>query len=228
MRTFLTRLASVRFCVALTLLFRMCSMDVIAANHQELLTSVAQGNTAEVARLLGEGANVNDKGRSEEANNAFFAAIQKGHKYIVELFIANGVDVNFRDANGITALIVAGTFADQEVLHLLLKEKANVQARNAEGYGVLHFSIANPYTDVMARLVAAGARVNMRSTKTGATPLHIAAKEGHLEAVKWLVAHGADLNPRDKSGRTAVMLALESNQGILAKMMLTKGGCCRA
>lgn len=38
----------------------------------------------------------------------------------------------------------------------------------------------------------------------GRTPLNIAASEGHLESVMYLVRHGADVNHRDCRGNTAL------------------------
>lgn len=39
-------------------------------------------------------------------------------------------------------------------------------------------------------------------------PLHEAAREGHLEIVKLLIEHGADINTRDTDGKTPRDLAL--------------------
>ena len=40
-----------------------------------------------------------------------------------------------------------------------------------------------------------------------ATPLHEAAMEGHTEAVKLLIDHGADIDIKDDNGRTALHYA---------------------
>ncbi|KAJ7205281.1 hypothetical protein GGX14DRAFT_458895, partial [Mycena pura] len=46
----------------------------------------------------------------------------------------------------------------------------------------------------------------------GRTPLHLAAAEGRLEAVKYMLAFsGVPADMRDKEGRTAADLALENN-----------------
>lgn len=42
----------------------------------------------------------------------------------------------------------------------------------------------------------------------GATPLHVAATAGHLEAVKFLCSAGADINTCDEAGQTCVWRAV--------------------
>ena len=50
----------------------------------------------------------------------------------------------------------------------------------------------------------------MKSTSTGATPLIIAAQNGHAEIVAKLLAQGADVNAAASDGSTALMLAAQN------------------
>jgi len=44
------------------------------------------------------------------------------------------------------------------------------------------------------------------------TPLHFAARGGHVDVIRTLLAKGADANLKSKGGRTALDLAKEKNQ----------------
>lgn len=78
----------------------------------------------------------------------------------------------------------------------------------------------------VARITSAlekGADVNAK-TRYGATALLFAADKGHLEAVKLLVARGADLNAQDSFYRIrAIDMALQNEHDAVAQFLLERG-----
>jgi ankyrin repeat protein len=61
--------------------------------------------------------------------------------------------------------------------------------------------------DVARLLLAAGAEADGRDRLCSRTPLMLAALFNHPRMLQLLLAHGADLNLRDKHGKTAQDLA---------------------
>jgi len=71
-----------------------------------------------------------------------------------------------------------------------------------------------------------GAVLTVREPVHGGTPLHVAAFNGHFEAVKFLVASGVDVNARDNEGWTPLSQARD--QGFPAIVdWLKKNGATR-
>ena len=56
-------------------------------------------------------------------------------------------------------------------------------------------------------LLNKGAEVNVHENQWGLTPLHVAAKNGHLDVVELLISHGADMNAEYFVGETALQIA---------------------
>ena len=54
----------------------------------------------------------------------------------------------------------------------------------------------------MELLVASGADIDARDENQGTLLMHF-ARQGKAEPVQWLLAHGADRDARNKSGKTA-------------------------
>ena len=62
----------------------------------------------------------------------------------------------------------------------------------------------------LQRLYADGVDLNT-ADYDGRTGIHLAASEGHLEAVRFLVAKGADVSPKDRFGGTPLVDAKRGN-----------------
>lgn len=64
---------------------------------------------------------------------------------------------------------------------------------------------------VALALLSHGADPNVADRSTGTTPLHDAARTGHLGTVRLLVQHLADPEARDRQGRRPIDLAREDS-----------------
>jgi len=136
----------------------------------------------------------------------------------VELLLDSGVNVNARDKirNNATPLIWAAEFGNTEVVRLLLKKGARVDATDKYGATALIAAACNcaisdmPDTiDSMRLLLAKGANVEAQA-KDGSTALMIAAGAGQIEIARLLLQEGAMIEAKDSSGDTPLMHAVTS------------------
>ena len=77
--------------------------------------------------------------------------------------------------------------------------------------------------DIAEALVSCGLDVDF-GVGAGRTLLQAFAHQGDHRTVAWLIAHGADVNARSSSGRTAVHYAAERNTGPMTLALLVEAG----
>ena len=79
------------------------------------------------------------------------------------------------------------------------------------------------YYDIVSYLIESGADVDLTS-RNGATALHAASQEGHLEIVRILVDDGkADVDIKMNDGATAMDLAASHGHVDVVKFLLIVG-----
>ena len=111
------------------------------------------------------------------------------HK-IVKLLVDAGVDVNYQDAQGETALHVAARFGHEDCARILLEgsgeQKMNVElAEKTYGWTPLFISCVDGHLNLVKMILGKGADVS-RSDLSGWTPQEHAALRGHLEIARFL------------------------------------------
>jgi ankyrin repeat protein len=167
-----------------------------------LLARAAEaGDTQLVARLLGEGRDVNEA--DESGYTALFLASQNGHVEVVRLLLARkGVKVNKTAQNGATALMVASLKGHVEVVRLLLARKdVEVNKSEEDGYTALTLASYEGHVEVVRLLLAhQGVEVN-KTTPNGDTALIFASQNGHVDVVQILLARqGVEVNKTTLEG----------------------------
>ena len=117
---------------------------------------------------------------------------------------------------GSPPLLAAAGGEDDDVagVALLLKHKAKLDARDAQGRSALHEAALAGHVETMAALIEAGADADARD-RHGRSPLHEAAVGGHTAALD-LLAGRADLHAVDGEGRNALHLACLGGRGTAA------------
>jgi len=184
-----------------------------------------------VESLINKGADVNvkdGKGRTP-LMCAFYAPrlSDKQRVSLVKLLIEHGADVNYKDDNGepllkhspsleITKLILkedidptvganALSWATQEELFQLKAKGIDVDVKEGDSKKALMGAAYSNYHEIAKLLIQKGVNVNFQGNEVGFTPLIEAAARESFETAKILIDAGADVNAKDKYGRTVLM-----------------------
>ena len=113
-----------------------------------------------------------------------------------------------------------------EVLHSLLKNGADVNARGTSGMSALQLASVNGNSHVVGCLLDHGADPNFQDDDLWhLTPISLAATFGFVEIVRVFLEHGVDANARDNGGLSLIHNACSdhSRADSLVKFLLEHG-----
>lgn len=128
------------------------------------------------------------------------AAMANDAKMVNEL-IAQGVDVNYAGAEGLTALHLA---SDPEIINTLIKANADVHAKAKKGETPLLFACAEGNYEKAKKLIEYRNTNIDLPDENGITPLMVAAQQRDSNILRELIAHNANTGAKDLDGNTAL------------------------
>src|SRR5262245_45581292 len=137
-------------------------------------------------------------------------------------FATFGAFVGFVAAAERPAVIEAAKNADRDALRALIRQKADVNAADADGTTALHWAAYRDDLESCDLLIRAGAGVNA-ANDLGATPLWTASASAGAPIVKRLLEAGANPNLALLAGETPLMVAARSGKADVAEALLQKG-----
>ena len=114
--------------------------------------------------------------------------------------------------------------SDASLWTLVFDPKA-LEMHDVVGLTPVHLAVMNRDTaEPLTGLLARGAAADRPTRLEKATPLHWAAEQGNVEAIRILLDHGADLHSQQLSGATALHLAAgRSRNPEAVRLLLARG-----
>lgn len=191
----------------MTIVAAPMSEEALMAMRKELLQAIKQDSFEQVKDILekvkddpGDRAQLLGKEHIMDAIPLHVAA-EKGNKEIIELLVKNGSDLTANDSAGRWPFDVAvETKKDVAILELLFRESVHLNDR-------LIPAVSADNVPAIEFLVKKGADIK-EIDKDGNTLLHIAAPRGALDAVKYLLKNGLDVNKENNRRDTALARAI--------------------
>ena len=111
---------------------------------------------------------------------------------------------------------------DTAAVRVLLAQRADVNAPQADGSTALHWAVYRSDTTAADLLIRAGANVKA-PTREGATPLSLASTAGDAAMITTLIKAGADPNEPLPTGKTDLMLAARNGNPDALKALIDGG-----
>ncbi|WMT84150.1 ankyrin repeat domain-containing protein [Wolbachia endosymbiont of Listronotus oregonensis] len=215
--------------------------------NQELLIAAQYGNFDEVRDLVSQGASLNTK--YSNGMTVMHSAAYGGNLDIVKYFVADAKNsLEIKDNGSRVPLHYAAYNGKLDVVKYFIdEEKVDVNLKDSDGQTALHMASGGSHLDVVEYLASKGADIKAKD-KDGKTPLDIAIDQKHDSIVKYLkqaqlneqllaavkdsdfnevqglVNRGANVNAKDKDGKTPLHYASQSYHRLgMVKYLISKG-----
>ncbi|XP_026199131.1 histone-lysine N-methyltransferase EHMT1a isoform X2 [Anabas testudineus] len=179
------------------------NLDMFDEGQRTPLMAACENNHLDTVKyLLRAGASVNHK--DVMGFTCLHLAAKLGHCEIVNHLVSKASKyINFQDDGGWTPITWAIEYKHKELVYLLLARGADVNIRDKEENVCLHWAALSGCDDVAQALLEARCNLNALNVH-GDSPLHVAARENHLECVMLFLSRGADVTQRNREGETAL------------------------
>ncbi|KAM5221090.1 ankyrin repeat and SOCS box protein 9 [Ctenodactylus gundi] len=145
------------------------------------------------------------------------------HSLLFAFPTCQGWPVNLITADRVSPLHETFLGGYPSCAHILIRRGARANGMTTDWHTPLFNACVSGSWDCVSLLLQYGASPNPESDL--ASPIHEAAKRGHVACIESLAAHGADINQHISHLGTPLYLACENLHRTLAKKLLELGPC---
>jgi len=195
--------------------------------------AILENHIPSAKALLERGARINQpnpNGRTP-LHEAVGPANERLSPGMVRFLIENGADAHAVQGDGVSVLAWAVRYSPTEIVQCLLDKGARVDGlasdRSKAHHHVLHQALLGNNPATVGRVLKAAKRLALRD-EAGRTPLQLAVETGQTEAMKALIARGANLRCVDDGGKTLLHCAALHGYDDIVQDLLARGAAVDA
>jgi ankyrin repeat protein len=142
---------------------------------------------------------------------------------LFNLWYADGVQAKSPGLFGDSAIVEAVQEGSVEKTNAALLDGASVHERAIDGTPIIVLAVSARNLDLVKLLIENGARPDDKSKTDETTALTLAAANGDLAIVMFLLDHKADIDEPGALRETAIIKAVRAQRNDVAKLLVERG-----
>jgi ankyrin repeat protein len=184
----------------------------------ELMMAALEANIDEVARLIAQGANLEEQ--DVTGGTPLMWAVQGGSIDVVNLLIDKGADVGATGGRNATAFMIAVISGKEDIGIRLLDAGATFSGELSYQQDYLEYAAANGQATMVDALLEHGADIE----ESGPDALCLAISSRHADVARVLIEAGVDVNRAGSAGNDLPMIhALKARDESIVRLLLDNG-----
>jgi ankyrin repeat protein len=184
----------------------VCLLGTIPVLGQDLHDAARKGDVARIQELVTkEGVDLD--ATDPAGMTALHYAALGGNEDVVQRLCDLGAQTDLQNSRRMTPAFLAAMRGHNGIVKLLLDKGADIRYLEMAALTAAY----NRNKELLEILLHHGMDANVRPMHQ-MTPLHAAANFGLVDWAEMLVEHGADVNAREKAGRTALLISAVSRE----------------
>jgi ankyrin repeat protein len=214
----MTAAGSWQFDVFKELISAGARIDVHDASRNSVLMLATMNPDTKIVKFLIE-AGVNIEATNDQGESALSFAARWGKATTLRALINAGAAINLSASDLNQALLNALSGDDSAGVKVLLETGADANAMESDSMTALMVAAQNAKPDAVKALVRAGAKINEIDEDGWTALMHVQ----DVESARILLNAGADMTVKNNEGKTALRLAIESDQEDIVKLLKSRG-----
>lgn len=192
-------------------------------NGEHLHRAVNRNEEKAVIQILQSG-QVNVDVPNKLGYTPLMVASQQGYLRLVHMLIDYGADVTLKNGSGKNSIMLACFAGHLDIIKHLRKCGVSCHTTDFGGSTPMHWAADGGHCKVVQYLITNGCEVDVKDTSSLWTPLmRVSAINGNVDVASSLIQAGANVNVKDKDGKTPLMVAVLNNHESLVRLLLAKG-----
>ncbi|MGL4367018.1 MAG: ankyrin repeat domain-containing protein [Brevinemataceae bacterium] len=204
---------------SLFLIDRNADLEPILAKTTPLILASHFGQTKIVRKILSYSINICSR---DSFGTALHHASLYGYLPIVTMLLDRDANIESKNKDGDTALILAAYGGYDKLLKYLITKGANISVVNNAQETALLGAVRRNNKNIINTLLQEGASITHTNVQ-GINSLMMAAKFGEPDILKSILQYSPPLEERNQFGNTALLLAVKQHQATNIKILIEAG-----